>query len=460
MSSETDNNIYRFQYGELNDVTPPEGPLFRKSSGRESGLGILGRSVQENHRPDPYEGTQEWYGVVLRIETAPDEDLTEDDFVAWEKLHRKYTDNPDLVRIKVRIPELHATIPEPRNLSADPESLTIEDQLSIDRHPTFVSEMVGMQIPNVGDIVKVFYDRQSGQAIYLDRVMGTGVAATSGIYGVAGSTAFAAGSGVPGMISFATPPGVTGEIRTDLGAGATVEGQLGCAPYRDGTIQIQSIWTAHITETSAKDDPTFENGACPGALTGYYKDLTRFNTSFLKYNEQDVVAGLRALGYDEFVKITAFAYMRKEQPPRSGQYSFPNNNVAGIQTDGSQQAGLTTEYVDFQTCYQDAETWRAFAGFITLDRGLDAFLRTVATRYQTEWAGKEPTGTLDQITTQLADNYYQGWNVRATDEELATMKETGSFTRGSSTYTRNWAAAKSAFETSYNLYQQGGTVTS
>ena len=153
MSSETDNNIYRFQYGELNDVTPAEGPLYRRASGRESGLGILGRSARDNHRPDPFEGIQEWYGIVLRIETEPEEDLSEDDFTGWEKLHRKYTDNPDLVRIKVRIPELHATIPEPRNLSADPEALTMEDQLSIDRHPTFVSEMVGMQVPNIGDIV-------------------------------------------------------------------------------------------------------------------------------------------------------------------------------------------------------------------------------------------------------------------------------------------------------------------
>ena len=215
MSNETDNIIYRFQYGELNDVTPPEGPLYRQSSGRESGIGTLGRSIRENHRPDPFEGIQEWYGVVLRVETAPEEDANEDEFVGWEKLHRKYSDNPDLVRIKVRIPELHATLTEPRNLSADPEALTVEDQLAIDRHPTFISEMTGMPTPNIGDIVKVFYDRQSGQAIYLDRIMGSGVGATSGIYGVAGSTAFAAGTGGPLL--------PVGEI--DFSEGATVGGK-------------------------------------------------------------------------------------------------------------------------------------------------------------------------------------------------------------------------------------------
>ena len=221
MSNEVDNSIYRFQYGELNDVTPAEGPLYRQSSGRESGIGTLGRSIRENHRPDPFEGIQEWYGVVLRVELTPEEGASEDEFVGWEKLHRKYSDNPDLVRIKVRIPELHATITEPRNLSADPEALSVEDQLAIDRHPTFISEMVGMPTPNIGDIVKVFYDRQSGQAIYLDRIMGSGVAATSGIYGVAGSTAFAAGSGLPplpvGAIDFSQGATVGGKPDPDPG---------------------------------------------------------------------------------------------------------------------------------------------------------------------------------------------------------------------------------------------------
>ena len=138
MSSESDNNIFRFAYGELNEVTPSEGPLDRQQSGRDNAFTRLGSATRDTHRPDPYGKRQKWYGVVLRIETTPEEERTEDDFTGWEKVHRRFSDNPDLVRLKVRIPELHATIPEPRNLSADPEALTMEDQLSIDRHPTFV----------------------------------------------------------------------------------------------------------------------------------------------------------------------------------------------------------------------------------------------------------------------------------------------------------------------------------
>ena len=181
MSSEADNNnLFRYQYGELNDVTPPAGPLDRQSSGRDNAFTRLGRFARDTYRPDPYGSRQEWYGQVLRVETTPEEDATEDDFSGWERVQRRFKDNPDLVRIKVRIPELHATITEPRNLSADPEALTVEDQLAIDRHPTFVAQTEGFATPNVGDVVRVFYDRQSGQAIYLGRVAGTGVAATAG----------------------------------------------------------------------------------------------------------------------------------------------------------------------------------------------------------------------------------------------------------------------------------------
>ena len=197
MSDETtQNNLFRYAYGELNDVTPPEGPLDRQQSGRDNAFTRLGRMARDNYRPDPYAHRQEWYGQVLRIETTPEEERTEDDFTGWEKIHRRFKDNPDLVRIKVRIPELHATIPEPRNLSADPDAITMEDHLSIDRHPTFIAQTEGFTTPNIGDVVRVFYDRQSGQAIYLGRVAGTGVAASSGVGLAGGTTAFTQNSGL------------------------------------------------------------------------------------------------------------------------------------------------------------------------------------------------------------------------------------------------------------------------
>ena len=198
---------------------------------------------------------------------------------------------------------------------------------------------------------------------------------------------------------------------------------LGSAPYKNGTIEMQSTWTATPT-TSEKDDGTFTKGACPGGLTGYYKSLTRYNTSFIKYKESEVIDVFKKIsGYEEYVKITAYAYMYKEQPPKGGVFSFPNNNVAGIQTDGSQQAGLSTSDIDFQTCFKDAETWRAFAGFITIDRGLNAYLATIKARFADKWSSRLPSGTPEEWATQMADNYFQGWNTLATDTELESLKK-------------------------------------
>ena len=72
----------------------------------------------------------------------------------------------------------------------------MEDHLSIDRHPTFIAQTEGFTTPNIGDVVRVFYDRQSGQAIYLGRVAGTGVAASSGVGLAGGTTAFTQNSGL------------------------------------------------------------------------------------------------------------------------------------------------------------------------------------------------------------------------------------------------------------------------
>jgi hypothetical protein len=253
MSNESDNNIFRFAYGELNDVTPPEGPLDRQQSGRDNAFTRLGRGVHENHRPDPYGKRQKWYGVVLRIESTPEEGLTEENFTGWEKVHNRFADNPDLVRVKVRIPELHATIPEPRTYSADPEALSMEDQLSIDRHPTFIAEKVGMQTPNIGDIVMVKYNRQSGQAIYLGLAAGLGVAAAVGTYRVGGFGAFAVGGA-----SFvgATPGGGTN------------------VPEDDGT------------------HPTWSNGRAQRTVTWQSEEFPEYNGTIIKNGELEATGML------------------------------------------------------------------------------------------------------------------------------------------------------------------------
>jgi len=186
MSAE--NNIYRFDYGELNDVTPPATPVHRPASGRESALTTLGTGIRNTYTTDPTSGRNKWYGTVLRVEpSAETSGSSESGYSSgWEGTQNRFQD-ANLVRIKVRIPEAMPALPEPGNLAASPDDMTMDDNIKVDNHPTFVAESPGLPIPNVGDIVEVKYNRQSGQAIYLARTGGTGVAATSVVSSGAGS---------------------------------------------------------------------------------------------------------------------------------------------------------------------------------------------------------------------------------------------------------------------------------
>ena len=248
---------------------------------------------------------------------------------------------------------------------------------------------------------------------------------------------------------------------TTTGPNPPLEGTgLGAAPYEEGTIPMIGSWTAHIDPPpSTKDDYTFSSGRCPGGLTGYYSTLPRYNTTFTKYNESDITSVFETAGaeYPLYVRLTAYVYLWKEQPPESGVFSFPNNNPAGLQSDGSQQSGIPVADVDFHTCFRDASTYRGFLGWHTVDQGFAAYLKSINARFQSGyWRGEDrrpPTDTAENFATQAADNYFQGYNIIATDTELASLKTDGSFTRNGTTYNRNYSATKSSFISKYNDFK-------
>ena len=85
---------------------------------------------------------------------------------------------------------------------------------------------------------------------------------------------------------------------------------LGAAPYEEGSIPMIRSWTAHISTGGSnhyKDDYEFGSGRCPGGLTGFYKTLPRYNTTFTKYNESDITTVFENAGstYPLYVRLTA-----------------------------------------------------------------------------------------------------------------------------------------------------------
>ena len=237
---------------------------------------------------------------------------------------------------------------------------------------------------------------------------------------------FAPGSG---SVVFGSTPGTT--QYSALGAPLTTE-----IPVLTGDLTPIKTWVA--TE-SAKEDGRFSKGECPDALTGAFSTLPRKTTTFYTYNKEDVIKAITRSGQPAHVQRTMYAFIRKEQP----RFSFPNNNVAGIQTDGGMFAGTTIADYDYHTCYKDAVTWRAFAGFNNLDRGMKTFGMQIAGKYSTKF--KKPEGTYEEMGDTLVWNYYRSWNIAATPTELDSLKATGQFTRGGKTYKKGWSKNVSYF---------------
>jgi len=199
-----------------------------------------------------------------------------------------------------------------------------------------------------------------------------------------------------------------------------------------------------------KQDPSFTLGQCPNVFkeSNPFKDLKRVDTTyFYVYTPEDVIKAIAMNSFPDYIKLTMFCYLSKEQP--GGR--FPNNNVAGIQTDLSMFDGTTLADYDFQTCFKDSETWRAFAGFNTLDKGMKVFGLIIQSKFK-RWKKFNNTDSVEKQASILADNYYQGWNIAATTAELETIKATGSFTRNGKTYKRDWHAAKKKFVKSINEF--------
>ena len=93
----------------------------------------------------------------------------------------------------------------------------------------------------------------------------------------------------------------------------------------------------------------------------------------------------------------------------------------------------------------------------SVDQGFAAYLKSINARFQSGyWRGEDrrpPTDTAENFATQAADNYFQGYNIIATDTELASLKTDGSFTRNGTTYNRNYSATKSSFISKYNDFK-------
>ena len=146
-------------FGQLNQISKPT--IQARVDGRTTSFfDASRRAAIDQYQPDTLARRGAFRGVVLRVEPSVPAILP---FIADMF-------PPDLLqvvyRVKARIPELHAAIPEPSQLSAGPADTGPHNWI-IDMHPTYTATSHAgtanwMQPPVPGDIVMLDYeDRQN-----------------------------------------------------------------------------------------------------------------------------------------------------------------------------------------------------------------------------------------------------------------------------------------------------------
>lgn len=188
--------------GVLNDIGNDPERLYIDTD-TESAISIIRRSVRKSYIPNFLRNSGPFFGIVLRVENDP---KTEYDAGSWADraftgqkiLDRSILHQPGgttktsspvatgakpniLLEVRVRIPELHSTMPVPNKLptSSDPgatDKLSNIDNHTIDQYPVFtaVDDLVSLMIPKPGDIVRVDFGNKAnmGNAMYLGPVFG------------------------------------------------------------------------------------------------------------------------------------------------------------------------------------------------------------------------------------------------------------------------------------------------
>lgn len=152
-------------YGVLNDVGKPL--IHRRVDYDGISVGtIVNHLTEEAFTPDSLANTGPYKGIVLRVEPG--------DLEAGTGLSQFFgsffssNGKPSLVKIKVRIPELHAMLPIPDSIG-HPDS----EHALIDMYPTFVAQNQGLPTPGPGSIVWVDFGNKNNfsEPVYLEEVL-------------------------------------------------------------------------------------------------------------------------------------------------------------------------------------------------------------------------------------------------------------------------------------------------
>lgn len=158
---------YKPKYGSLNQI---QISYTEENVGDLSDLsapGMFRKMADKFYSPDAISNTGPYKGIVLRVENS--ETQPGDWMSNWFGMGKLFEDKkPNLIKIKVRIPELHAMLPEPDTIGD-----ASEDHDIIDMYPTFVAQSTDVPRPEENSLVWVDFGNKQNltDPIYIKPVI-------------------------------------------------------------------------------------------------------------------------------------------------------------------------------------------------------------------------------------------------------------------------------------------------
>ncbi len=197
MSNDDGKSFKRYKHGTLNSVTSDTDTFVYDNPNEVEPLDRL-RKLISGKEQENQNDVQTWTGYVLKV-LANDGN---EDFSKHQKAKLRVPGDKEIKQFIVRIPELHAAIPEPRNLSfysANPSY----DELYVELHDVFTMMDNNQTIPQVGDLVECDFRNRKDftEGIIID-VYHEGGSFTAGLLKAAGEVVVGAADAYEQATSF------------------------------------------------------------------------------------------------------------------------------------------------------------------------------------------------------------------------------------------------------------------
>ena len=203
----------KIPFNTLNDVSQAIGGSRERITAGVDFMDAIANAASNQFVSDSLIGTGPYKAIVLRVEK--DNKTAEAGSWLSNTLSSFFGDAPKIVKIKARIPEIHAALPIPEQTGDAPGP----HQPIIDLYPTFIAQDTQIEAPKPGDIVNVDFGNKNtySDPIYLGPLIKTafppGAAGGIGGAGVFGNCG--ASSPIPATPAAqpsASPDGIFGSL--------------------------------------------------------------------------------------------------------------------------------------------------------------------------------------------------------------------------------------------------------